>query len=371
VLQAIGDVQNFRDDRDAALKSYGEALQLFRAVGARLGEANVLQAIGDVQNFRDDRDAALKSYGEALQLFRAVGARLGEANVLKAIGDVQNFRDDRDAALKSYGEALQLFRAVGARLGEANVLKAIGDVQNFRDDRDAALKSYGEALQLFRAVGDRLGEANVLQAIGDVQNFRKEIDAALKSYGEALQLFRAVGDRLGEANVLASQGKMYVLADPDRANELLNQALAIYQRIGSRYSIPAQIGNFGWELLRLGESDRARPYLLQAADLFEEMGLMDYAERHRRAAAGGDDGQQAFAQFLADVVAGARGDEPCGQRAYKQAQELQGAQVPVELQAIGRACQRLLEGLRGDDVLRDLPEEIKPLIAQLLAQIEA
>ncbi|MDZ7371335.1 MAG: tetratricopeptide repeat protein, partial [candidate division KSB1 bacterium] len=177
VLKAIGDVQQFRKEIDAALASYNEALKLFRQVGAKLGEANVLKAIGDVQQFRDERDAALASYNEALKLFRQVGDRLGKANVLQAIGDVQQFRDERDAALASYNEALKLFRQVGAKLGEANVLKAIGDVQQFRKEIDAALASYNEALKLFRQVGDRLGEANVLKAIGDVQQFRDERDA--------------------------------------------------------------------------------------------------------------------------------------------------------------------------------------------------
>ena len=56
-----------------------------RAVGARLGEANTLRAIGDVQQFRKDTDAALASYDAALVLFRAVGARIGEANTLAAL----------------------------------------------------------------------------------------------------------------------------------------------------------------------------------------------------------------------------------------------------------------------------------------------
>jgi tetratricopeptide (TPR) repeat protein len=47
--------------------------------------------------------------------------------------------------------------------------------------------------------------------------------------------------------------------------------------------VPAQIGNYGWALLRAGELDRARPYLLQAAQLFAEMGLDDYAQRHLQA----------------------------------------------------------------------------------------
>jgi len=64
-----------------------------------------------------------------------------------------------------------------------------------------------------------------------------------------------------------------------------------------------------------------------------------------------------------------RGDDQRGQRAYAQARALQGAEASADMQAIGRACQRLLEGLRGDAVLRDLPDEIKPLVNQLLEQL--
>ncbi|MBI5961851.1 MAG: hypothetical protein HY863_00115, partial [Chloroflexi bacterium] len=61
-------------------------------------QANVLQAIGDVLQFRKELDGALVSYNEALKLFKDIGDKLGEANVLQAIGDVLQFRDDRDGA---------------------------------------------------------------------------------------------------------------------------------------------------------------------------------------------------------------------------------------------------------------------------------
>ena len=48
-------------------------------------KANVLQAIGDIQQFRKENDAALESYNQALTLFRQVGAKLGEANVRAAL----------------------------------------------------------------------------------------------------------------------------------------------------------------------------------------------------------------------------------------------------------------------------------------------
>ncbi len=76
----------------------------------------MLQAMGDVQQFRKDMQAALASYEQALGLFRQVGSKLGEANVRKAMGDVQQFRKDMQAALASYEQALGLFRQVGYQL---------------------------------------------------------------------------------------------------------------------------------------------------------------------------------------------------------------------------------------------------------------
>ncbi|MFN8504169.1 CHAT domain-containing protein [Kouleothrix sp.] len=69
------------------------ALAAARRLHDRAAEANVLQAIGDVQQFRDDRDAALTSYTQALALYREIGDRLGEANVLRRSA-CQQFRDD-------------------------------------------------------------------------------------------------------------------------------------------------------------------------------------------------------------------------------------------------------------------------------------
>ncbi len=110
-------------------------------------QAKVRQAIGDVQSFRDDKDAALTSYAEALRLFTEGGAKLGQANVRQAIGDVQSFRKEMDAALTSYAEALRLFTEGGAKLGQANVLLAQGRLLN-----DTSLLEH--ALALYETIRD-------------------------------------------------------------------------------------------------------------------------------------------------------------------------------------------------------------------------
>ncbi|MBM3145957.1 MAG: tetratricopeptide repeat protein [Chloroflexi bacterium] len=196
-------------------------------------KANVLKAIGDVQQFRDERDAALESYAQALALFRAVGDRLGEANVLKAIGDVQQFRKENDAALESYAQALALFRAVGAKLGEANVLQAIGDVQQFRKENDAALESYAQALALFRAVGDRLGEANVLAALSRLEIQMGNLDRAEAQLNLALEIRRAIRDSYGEAADCGNFALALLHAgEKQRAQPYSLRCLELMQQIG-------------------------------------------------------------------------------------------------------------------------------------------
>lgn len=68
------------------------------------------------------------------------------------------------------------------------------------------------------------------------------------------------------------------------ATDLLNQAVRLLWAAGEQYAAAAQIGNYGWALRRKGRPELARPYLEEAARLFEAMGMAEFAERHRFAA---------------------------------------------------------------------------------------
>ncbi|MCA1900247.1 MAG: hypothetical protein LDL50_06015 [Chloroflexi bacterium] len=75
-------------------------------------KADALQSIGDVQQFRDERDAALESYNEALKLFRQVGAKLGEANVLAALSRMMVSSGEIEKAEAQMAEIIQIRRAL-------------------------------------------------------------------------------------------------------------------------------------------------------------------------------------------------------------------------------------------------------------------
>ncbi len=207
-------------------------------------QANVRKALGDVQQFRQETDAALASYQQALGLYRAVGARLGEANVLKALGDVQQFRKETDAALASYQQALGLYRAVGARLGEANVLKALGFEALSQGAFAQSLEYLQQAQVLYDQIGDKYSQARNLLAGAEAQFKLGNTLEALIALGRSARLADSIGmpplrlaalEALGEISKLS--GNWTVLNDllrelltahPDDVGLLLRQADLYY-----------------------------------------------------------------------------------------------------------------------------------------------
>ncbi|MCL6511131.1 MAG: tetratricopeptide repeat protein [Anaerolineae bacterium] len=131
-------------------------------------------------------DDAISVTSDGLAACRAVGDRLGEANVLKAIGDVQRFRTETNAALESYAKALDLFKAVGDRLGEANVYLAIGGLQG-----EPGL--FEQAIAIYRAIGDAYSTARGLYFYGLWLLHADQLERAVECLSEARQIWAGMG----------------------------------------------------------------------------------------------------------------------------------------------------------------------------------
>jgi tetratricopeptide (TPR) repeat protein len=100
----------------------------------------------------DRNDRAREAYGEARTLYKAVGDRLGEANVLRGLGDLERKLGRNDQAREAYGEARTLYKAVENRLGEANVLLGLGRTEADTDPELARRHLY-QAAHLYEAIG--------------------------------------------------------------------------------------------------------------------------------------------------------------------------------------------------------------------------
>jgi tetratricopeptide (TPR) repeat protein len=186
---------------------YQLALEIYKEIGSRLGEANCLQGIGDVLRFLARNAEALNHYNQAISLYCNVGSRLGEANCLKAIGDVLRFLKRNEEALNHYNQAISLFRNVGDRIGEANIVQDLGKLQ---DDPVQKLEYLQQAQNLYIQIGDIYSQSrNLLYFLADVYLTMGQRDTAINALKDGAKLAAAnnlvffveyAQDKLGKLN---------------------------------------------------------------------------------------------------------------------------------------------------------------------------
>ena len=91
-----------------------QALESFREIGYKQGEASDLVNIGSIYIAKGEVDKALKYMQQALEIFREIGYKQGEANTLGNIGLICIAKGEVDEALKYLQQALEIFKSIGA-----------------------------------------------------------------------------------------------------------------------------------------------------------------------------------------------------------------------------------------------------------------
>ncbi len=148
ILFRAGRRHYYRAEWFLAVEHFEQALGLFREIGDRLGEASARKAIGDVQQFRDERDAALESYQKALGLFREIGDRLGEASVYASLGKLQIVSGQAQEGLQTLQNALNIYGEIGQISGQANILFFVGTRYAENGHLDEGVKFVSAAVEL-------------------------------------------------------------------------------------------------------------------------------------------------------------------------------------------------------------------------------
>ncbi|MBK8194633.1 MAG: tetratricopeptide repeat protein [Lewinellaceae bacterium] len=123
--------------------------------------------------------------------------------------------------------------------------------------------------------GDRFAAdyAQVALNLGNKWFFFDNHEAARALYQQALPLFEKVGSDLGKANTLKSLGDLErLLSENDKARALYQQALPLFEKVGSDLGKANTLQSLGDLERLLSENDKARALYQQALPLFEKVG---------------------------------------------------------------------------------------------------
>ena len=295
--------------RKDGIEKCEKALEIWRKIGDRTGEADAHYVIGLI-NSRLDVSRAIDDFEQALIIARSLGDRWREETILEGLGEAYEGLGDMYQSVETHRQSLELARALGDRPGEVLNLyeialsyKNLGDVQQALDynsqllkisgaddtsrilplhslcqnflllgEPETALEYCGRALPVWRALGKRLFEAATLSYIGQAYALKDDSAKELDYYNQALVIFRDMEDKLGEGSMLRSIGQWYQLhGDHQRALEYHDQALHLFEAISNLQQQTTSLRLVGQVYSSLGNNEKALNYFQRALSLVRSL----------------------------------------------------------------------------------------------------
>jgi len=295
-IRVLNDMSELLYERDAARGAAvaREAIDLARATGDVLGEAQGLFGLGRNLHSQSDYPAVFETQNAGLALFRSLGDVHGEARCLNLLGITHRQLSDYGRALELYEQALKGFREAGDVKWQARVISNIGNVEIQLGNHGAALELFDQALDLRREAGDNEGagfdlnnaafghvqRAVLLRSNGDAESCQIEAEAALRLLDRALAISRQFGYRRLEAVCLQTMGEAYqAMARPQVALDMADEFLRLSRESNDKWIEAygfACVGELRHIMARHGES---RGDLATALEIFEALGSRDQVAR--------------------------------------------------------------------------------------------
>ena len=228
----------------------------------------------------------------ALKAARRIGDRRTEESVLRNLGLVYEDLGDTRRAIRCHLRDLEMARESGDRHGESRALNNLGSAYVARGEPRAAYDLFEQSWSIKRSRGDDArGEAVSRMNMGDalVRAYTKrgrgeprELDKGISFLLEARSGFRDLRDVRNEAMCLTNLAEAYLsLENPNTARRYCNRALVKYRKIGSHGEVAYVLFVMALVWDALGKRDRAIECMENALTVFEKIGS-PYAKRARK-----------------------------------------------------------------------------------------
>jgi len=224
----LGGVYDRQGRFQKALTCHQRGLELARAGGNRVAEANQLHNLGWTDIHTEEYESALAHYQQALAIYEEIGhpTGLGEARSGIAVAYARLGRYDEALALADEALAIALDYGQSTKLVE--IVATIGEIYRRLGGHRAAVEQITEALTAARTVGQPVLTALVLNTLGESHTDAAEFGRAAECHAEALEL-TAGSDRLEGARALLGLGDAHAgLRDLEQAHHYWRRALAEY-----------------------------------------------------------------------------------------------------------------------------------------------
>ena len=272
-LHNLGSAYQNLSQYKKAIALYQKSLAIDRKIGNRQGETISLGNLGSIYHALSQYQQAIAFYQQSLAIQREIGDRAGEASSLGNLGRAYCILSQYHQSLKFYQQSLAIQREIGNRAGEARSLGGLGSACYSLSQYQKAIALFQQSLTIQREIGDRAGEATSLNGLGNAYHFLGQYQQATVFYQQSLAIQREIGSRAGEAKSLDSLGRVYhALGQYQQAIALYQQSLVIWHEIGDRAGEASSLDSLGSTYQALGQYQKAIEFFQRSLAIQREIG---------------------------------------------------------------------------------------------------
>ncbi|WP_461015419.1 ATP-binding protein [Streptomyces daliensis] len=258
-----------RESADTWLPAQGVALESARRAGDRYGEAITLDTLGIAYRHLFRLAEAEESFDAALRIFRELGNRFGQAHAANGLGVAHMFVHRLDDAASCFEQALEQARELDDALYTGAFTRNLGWALLEGGDLDRAEALLSRSAAMLADIEEPLEQAEALTRLSAVHRRAGRLASAHQTAEQALSIAGEADGTLFEALALLELGHI-ALAQENGAEALshLQQAAALFQRVGRPDLQAAAWDTTGEAYLLLGRADDAVAFHRQASAAF-------------------------------------------------------------------------------------------------------
>jgi CHAT domain-containing protein/Flp pilus assembly protein TadD len=249
---------------EAALKSFQQALIIYREIKDRKGEGKALGNLGLAYINLGNYAKAIEYEQQWLAIAREIKDRENEGKALGSLGIAYINLGNYAKAIEYEQQWLAIAREIKNRQGEGAALGNLGIAYSNLGNYAKAIEYYQQVLAIAREIKDRKSEGAALGNLGNVYSDLGNYAKAIEYLQQFLVIAREIKDRQSEGKALGNLGIAYgSLGNYAKAIEYLQQLLVIAREIKDRQSEGKALGNLGLAYNYLGNYAKAIEYTQQ------------------------------------------------------------------------------------------------------------
>jgi predicted ATPase len=250
-----------------------EALQIARQLGDGELEWRAAHFLGSVGFVDDDGARARDALAPALALARRGELAAAEAATVYSLGVAEWLEGDADAAEALFVDSLDRFRALAGSEATVPTPTSIAEMPASIRGAPGLRIVFEDTLQPFADVSCDAAAGYVLLNLANVARTRGTPDRARQMLDEALVLFERAGNERGRADAWGRLANLAREEDRlDEARESFAESLELRRRLGDRRGEALALVGLGLVAINAGDHGRAESLLDEAVTVFRRAG---------------------------------------------------------------------------------------------------